>query len=389
MEKEKEIHLIHYLGKRRALVGRYVKCFLLDLLTVGCYGSWGVTGIRKYLIRNIQIGQDRLAYSGKGLHLFLGIILFIPYCIVVVLLFTGVPYLLFVLMAALMGYIFNGIDNGMFRVLVMLPLDLALFFTWCCYQLEFKMCSYVSWRYVLSRLSWRGIRGSFQGFWFRYGFLCIYRTGLNTLSLTLLTPSSDLVKYKYLMERSRIGKTPFSVQSISIKRLFLTHVKTLLLFPFTLGLSRFWYQAALRNHQWNHTAVGNLRLRSTYTGWGLCKLYVGNFFLLLPPFVSFAYFALILIYNFILKKFYIFSFLELPVVDMGVIGYIVCALLFYAYLAVFLPVVVHRNARYTTQHIAVLGDLELFFEAQEAQKEALLDEPVELPSIDFGFVFPV
>jgi hypothetical protein len=191
-----------------------------------------------------------------------------------------------------------------------------------------------------------------------------------------------MVKYKYRTERSRVGSTPFSFQYGSFKKLFRTHVITLLYFPFTLGISRLWYQAALRNHQWNHTVVGNLRLRSTYTGWGLCKLYVGNFFLIAPPFLLFI---LILIYIFIFNQMYILKFLQLSM-GIRVIGCVVCGLLFFAYLAVFLSVVAHRNARYVTQHTAVLGDLELFF---ETQKETLSVEPVGLPSIDFGSVFPI
>jgi uncharacterized membrane protein YjgN (DUF898 family) len=368
MEKEREIHLIHYLGKRRALMNHYIKLFLFGLLTIGFYGCWGLTDIRKYMIRNIQIGKDRLAYSGQGLHLFLGIILLFLYHILSDFWEKFTTYVVG-------GYVTN-------PMLALFCIYFSLFISLVCAIILYEMCGYCSWRYVLAHLSWRGIRGCFQGTLWRYGFLCVYRTGLNILSLTFLTPWSDMVKYKYRTERSRVGSTPFSFQYGSFKKLFRTHVITLLYFPFTLGISRLWYQAALRNHQWNHTVVGNLRLRSTYTGWGLCKLYVGNFFLIAPPFLLFI---LILIYIFIFNQMYILKFLQLSM-GIRVIGCVVCGLLFFAYLAVFLSVVAHRNARYVTQHTAVLGDLELFF---ETQKETLSVEPVGLPSIDFGSVFPI
>lgn len=356
---EKEIHLIQYLGKRRALIHHYINLFLFGLLTIGFYSCWGLTDIRKYLIRNIQIGQDRLAYSGKGQHRFLAGILILLYNILLHFFQKLTSYVV-------VGYVTNA--------------TLAIFYTYfsafvgfmgfiICYQ----MYGYCSWRYVLAHLSWRGMRGSFQGSWWRYVVLYMYRNCLNILSLAFLTPWSDLVKYRYRVNHSYVGNIPLSFQPVSIKKLVRTHVKTLLLFPFTLGLSRLWYQAALRNHQWNHTAVGNLRLRSTYTGWGLFKLYIGNFFLLFAPF------AVILICMYILKILHL-------AMGMLVVGYVVCGFMFFACLAGLMPVAVHRTARYKTQHTAVLGDLELFF---EAHKETLSAEPVNLPRIDFGVVFPI
>jgi uncharacterized membrane protein YjgN (DUF898 family) len=271
----------------------------------------------------------------------------------------------------LLGFLLKFVPN----VLVGYDPDVEmLIFPILWYLLCYELYVYFSWRYVLARLSWRGIRGCFQGAWWRYLFLYTYRTCLNILSLAFLTPWSDLVKYRYRMNHSYFGHSPLSFQLVSIKKLVRTHVKTLLLFPFTLGLSRLWYRAALRNHQWNHTVVGNLHFRSTYTGWGLCKLYVGNFFLLVVPFACFFIFCYM---SHTLRS-------ATGVHVVGSIGFIFVLCVFFASISGLIAVAVHRNTRYKAQHTAVLGDLELFF---ETQKETLSDEPVELPSIGFGAEF--
>jgi uncharacterized membrane protein YjgN (DUF898 family) len=354
MEKEKEIHLIHYLGKRRALVGRYMKLLLFFILTLSIYTGWGVTKVRRYMAQHVQIGGHRFAYSGKGHHLFFGVALGDMAHKLLKFLLKFVPNVL-------VGYDPDDMFHDLFKILI------SIIWYLICYELYL----YFSWRYVLARLSWRGIRGCFQGAWWRYLFLYTYRTCLNILSLTLLMPWSDLVKYRYRMNRSYFGNSPLSFQFVSIKKLARTHLKTLLLFPLTLGLSRLWYQAALRNYQWNHTVVGNLHFRSTYTGWGLCKLYIGNSFLLVVP---------------LAWPFIVCYFLDTFRSGTGVhvVGFIFVLCVFLACFSGLIAIAVHRNTRYKAQHTAVLGDLELFF---ETQKETLSAEPVELLSIGFGSEF--
>jgi uncharacterized membrane protein YjgN (DUF898 family) len=59
------------------------------------------------------------------------------------------------------------------------------------------------------------------------------------------------------------------------------NIITLLLVPLTLGLSRFWYRAAYLNHVFSHTKVGSLGFISTYTGGSLLRLVFGNIVILM------------------------------------------------------------------------------------------------------------
>jgi uncharacterized membrane protein YjgN (DUF898 family) len=72
------------------------------------------------------------------------------------------------------------------------------------------------------------------------------------------------------------------------QELLSSFVRAILLFPFTLGLSWFWYTTAKRRYFWNHTALATARFQCTVTGGPLLLFTLGNLLLLLCT-VGFAW----------------------------------------------------------------------------------------------------
>ena len=54
------------------MVGLSVKNFLLRIVTLGIYGFWGKTEVRKRIWSGIRLNGEPLQYSGTGKELFLG-----------------------------------------------------------------------------------------------------------------------------------------------------------------------------------------------------------------------------------------------------------------------------------------------------------------------------
>jgi uncharacterized membrane protein YjgN (DUF898 family) len=76
-----------------------------------------------------------------------------------------------------------------------------------------------------------------------------------------------------------VGNHPFSFDGEDWA-LTMDFVRAVVLLPFTLGLSWFWYSAARQGYVWNHTALGTARFSCNMKGNALMKLRLVNFLLL-------------------------------------------------------------------------------------------------------------
>jgi uncharacterized membrane protein YjgN (DUF898 family) len=138
-------------------------CFLnalLMVLTLGIYGFWGRTEIRRRMWSSVRLYGEPIAYHGTPQELLRGfftvlVVLLVPLFIIgtVVVVFFGQG-----------SAVFGVYQIGLF--LVVYPLLTAIAF-------------YRARRYRLSRTSWRGVRGSMGGSSATYGFfsfatLCAY-----------------------------------------------------------------------------------------------------------------------------------------------------------------------------------------------------------------------
>jgi uncharacterized membrane protein YjgN (DUF898 family) len=89
--------------------------------------------------------------------------------------------------------------------------------------------------------------------------------------------------WRYKIAHASFGEHPLTFDGTH-SGLQGTNIITLLLMPFTLGISRSWYRAKLMNHQFGGTTFRNCRFASNYTGGAITKLYLVNLLLLVVTF---------------------------------------------------------------------------------------------------------
>ncbi len=262
-----------------ALYGYWLLHICLSFFTLGIYSFWGRTNVRRHLAQCISVFNERVEYIGTGKELFFGFLKAIP---------------LFIL-----GYI-------LLFVLSLTPL-IALVFIPAIYI--YWIASYGSMKYRFSRLTWCGIRGHLSGSSFTYANLSFWRAFLDVITFGILISHTDIEKWRFTIKHSAIGDTKLKFHGEN-DALFGTHIITGILAIFTLGISRFWYMAALKRYQLEHTTFQNIQLKSTITGGSLWWLMTSN----------------------------------------------LCILIFT--LGLGRPIVINRNFRFYTEHTHIVGELD-------------------------------
>ncbi len=226
-----------YHGRVSDLVWLYTKNIFLTLVTLSIYNAWGRTNIRQYIAKNIYVQQQPLAYVGQPLPLLWGWLLSllanisIDFCMAKLGMANNI----------LFGFlVFVGIYNAM--------------------------------RYQYANLYYGHLNGNLRGSALAYAAYATFFTACNWGTLSLFAPYFDLKIRGYVVNRLSIGNTPM-VYTPNARALVKVHVITWLLIIPILGMSRCWYRAAVANMAVKSTTLGNVQLKSIYTGKKLLALY--------------------------------------------------------------------------------------------------------------------
>ncbi len=243
------VNKLSYDGKTSQVFGLWLKNIFLTIITLGIYRFWGKTEMRKYLVGRFELNGDRFEYTGRGIELFRGFLIFVP----------------FIVISSFFLFFFFGRDgiDFLFVVIILFIIPMAI---------------YGALRYRLSRTTWRGVRGRLVGSAVKYAALNVGYFILTLLTFGLIVPYWDMKLYQYVAENTYFGDSKVSF-NFSTKGLMKLHLLTLLLFPFTLSLSRCWYKAALMRHQCANVTIDGLRLRCVASGGDLALLKIGNYFI--------------------------------------------------------------------------------------------------------------
>jgi uncharacterized membrane protein YjgN (DUF898 family) len=164
-----ELQPIVFRGPLSGFIGLAVVNFLLTVVTLGIYRFWARARVRRYLWENATFAGEPLEYNGKGLELLIGAILGF---IIILVPYAGVQVLAGVLIGAK-----HPILAGLFVIAIIVGL----------YYLV-GVGLYRSERYMLSRTSWRGIRGGMTTGGWGYGWLYFRLQLLRVVTLGLTTP---------------------------------------------------------------------------------------------------------------------------------------------------------------------------------------------------------
>lgn len=277
---------------------------LLRILTLGLYGFWAKTEVRKRLWSAVRLNGEPLAYTGTGKQLFLGF-LFVFGLIVAPL------FLLMFVTALVLGPDSRAValaQTGFYVVLLML----------------WGLGSWRAWRYRLSNTVWRGIRGSMRGNGGDYATTYFLTGLLIPLTLGWIVPWRANRLQGLLVNDMRFGDKPFSFRASSapLYRRFalawfgMVGFLSLALFATFAVTAQFqgnldpdadplqnhwvsvayvaslaigylvylavsaWYRAHQSNHFAAHTRFGGANLHGTMTGPGLMLASVKSFLVL-------------------------------------------------------------------------------------------------------------
>jgi uncharacterized membrane protein YjgN (DUF898 family) len=141
---------ITWQGKPWGLAGLSLFNFVLTIATIGIYGFWGRTEVRKRIWSFIRLDGEPLAYTGTGKELFLGFLLVFGLILVPSILLS----LAIIVALGPASGVAAATQFG-FYVLFFYLVGVA---------------TYRARRYRLSRTRWRGIRGAMEGNSWAFGW---------------------------------------------------------------------------------------------------------------------------------------------------------------------------------------------------------------------------
>lgn len=180
---------LHYDGRHLGFAKIVAVNFLFQLVTFGIFRFWARTRERQYVWSHVNVGGDRLEYTGTGMELFIGFLK----ALLIIVPFIGIVVAL--------SLVFGDSPAGMAVVqVVYLVAFLFLYF----------MAMYSARRYRLSRTLLRGIRGTLTGSSFRYALAGMGYYLLAIVTLGLAMPLMRTGLFRREIDNTHFGSKPFA-----------------------------------------------------------------------------------------------------------------------------------------------------------------------------------
>jgi len=255
---EKKNYTLSFNGKGSTYFGIVIVNWLLTAITLGIYYPWAKAKQLKFMYGSTIFNNDQFVFQGTGKEMFIGML--------------KTLLLTFIFMAVYLACILN---DQIVLGLILLYLMLFAFL---------PLAIHGSYRYRMSRTSWRGIRFGYRGnkmelFWnfLKWIFLTIITLGIYSAWMSV-----NLRKYVY--SNVKAGDTEFKYDASGLE-LFIIILKGYFLTILTLGIYSFWWQKELFEFQVNnmslHQGDKQINFKSVATGGGFFKLIVGNVLILI------------------------------------------------------------------------------------------------------------
>lgn len=254
----KQEYNLSFTGKGSEFFKIIIVNWLLTLITLGLYYPWAKAKQLQFLYGETHLNNDPFTFHGTGKEMFKGFIK--------ALLLLGTIYGLFALFAYL-NYPIIGLLVLYCGILGIMPFAI-----------------HGSYRYRMSRTSWRGIRFGYRGdrkeftlSFFKWLFLTIITFGIYGSWMTINMR-------RYLDSNIRFGDAEFSYNGNGTDY-FLMNLKGYFLTLFTLGIYIFWWQKELFEYYVDNLSLHKddkeLEFTSTATGGGFFTLGFTNILILI------------------------------------------------------------------------------------------------------------
>ncbi|WP_367772650.1 YjgN family protein [Flavobacterium sp. WC2421] len=252
LQTEKKYKL-DFQGKGNDFFGIIIVNWLLTICTLGIYYPWAKAKKLQFLYGQTSLNGDAFAFHGTGKEMFKGF-----------------------LKAILLFFILGGIF-GLFIYLKMPMVGLLLFYFGIFAILPLAI--HGSYRYRMSRTSWRGIRFGYRGDKQELAINFVKWIFLTIITFGIYGPWMSINLRKYLVGNVRFGDAEFDYSGDG-SDYFILNLKGYFLSIFTLGIYFFWWQKDLFEYYIDNLTVNKenkeIRLNSTVTGGGFFKLAIVN-----------------------------------------------------------------------------------------------------------------
>jgi uncharacterized membrane protein YjgN (DUF898 family) len=189
---------VRYHGGRGEIFALAFMTSLLTVVTLGIYRFWAKTRVRKYIWSSVNLGGDRLEYTGTGLEKFLGFLI----AIVVLAVYLGIVQLL--LFFAGLHFVVEPqsteqalMQIGVIYITLLALVPLILF------------AQYRARRYMMARTRLRGIRFGMENAAWGYVWRAILHYLLTAVTLGIFLPRQTFWLEKYKTDRSYYGNARF------------------------------------------------------------------------------------------------------------------------------------------------------------------------------------
>jgi uncharacterized membrane protein YjgN (DUF898 family) len=263
--EEPKSYQISFSGTGGSLFSIQIVNLLLMIVTLGLYYPWAKARTLQFLYSTTQFEESPFQFHGTGKEMFKGFIKAIAIIIAIYAIPLSILYFLEYESAAGIAILF--LYAG---IIAIVPLAI-----------------HGSYRYRMSRTTWRGIRLGYRGdrgelmrLFYRDLFLTIITLGIYSAWLTVHLRS-------YVLSNIRFGDARFKWDGEG-HNFFWLNIQGYLFTVFTLGIYFFWWQRSLFNYYVNNLVIekGENRIAfiSTATGAGFAGLMIVNLLIVIFTF---------------------------------------------------------------------------------------------------------
>nr|WP_288833839.1 YjgN family protein [uncultured Flavobacterium sp.] len=256
LEKRVEYSL-NYNGKGSDFFGIIMVNWLLTVITLGFYYPWAKAKQLQYIYNSTSLNEDSFAFHGTGKEMFKGFLK----AILIFSILYGV--LIFCVLQQMPG---TGVLIFYIGLVAILPIAI-----------------HGSYRYRMSRSSWRGIRFGYRGDRKEFTLLFFKWIFFTIITLGVYGPWMAMNMRNYLLGNVRFGDVEFQYDGDG-GEYFALNIKGYLLTIVTLGVYSFWWQKELFEYYVNNLSLkrgdAKIYLNSKATAGGFFQLIVTNILLL-------------------------------------------------------------------------------------------------------------
>lgn len=244
---------LSFQGSGKDFFGIVVVNWLLTVLTLGLYYPWAKAKQLQYIYGASALNNDNFTFHGTGKEMFKGFIK----AVIIFILIYAVSGIFAYLKMPMVGVIFLYL-----AIIALVPLII-----------------HGSYRYRMSRTSWRGIRFGYRGdrntlvtSFYKWIMLTIVTIGIYGAWMTMHLR-------KYVLDNVRFGNLAFNYEGDGTQ-FFILNLKGYFLSLITLGIYTFWWQKDLFAYYIDNLSIHHdgkrINMKSTATGGDFFGLIIVN-----------------------------------------------------------------------------------------------------------------